>query len=166
MGKSFKQMGYKERTKIKEMRDKGITVSEIADKLGYSQSGIYRELKFGKDESGEYNPEFAQEKYKKNSLNKGHHSIIENDTKLAEHIAKLILEQNMSPEQIVKELQQEKECEWKKVPLSPHTIYSAIYNGLLPGVSKESLNKSKTKIFSNGLLRFPNWFMISSISLL
>ncbi len=41
--------------------------------------------------------------------------------------------------------------------VSRNTIYKAIDEGNIPGVTRESLNKTTTNMFSNGLLRVPDW---------
>ena len=43
------------------------------------------------------------------------------------------------------------------MPLSVNTIYSAIDNGLIPGVTRNSLHPTKAKMFSNGMVCIPKW---------
>ena len=55
MGNEFKHLSINERYKIKEMRDKGIAISEIAENLKRSKSAISMEIMRNKY-NGDYLP--------------------------------------------------------------------------------------------------------------
>ena len=84
--------------------------------------------------------------------------MLQIDKELAQYISKLILEDSLSPVDILKRLREEN---YPGIPLSKNTIYNAIYNGLIPFVSRNTLlQKHKTKkthMFSNSLIKVPKW---------
>ena len=66
----------------------------------------------------------------------------------------LILEEKLSPAKIIDRLQEEK---WSTAPKARATIYSAIDGGLIPGVTRESLNSYVTTMFNDGQIHIAKW---------
>lgn len=151
--RTFKHLDYTQRCRLKEMLDNGTSVQDIADELGFHRSAIYREIKTGTI-AGEYNPEYAQKRADALLVVNKRKSIIDSNDKLAQCIADLILQKNMSPERIV-EWFKENDHAFSSYPTSPNTIYTAIDNGSIPGVSRENLNSCETTMF-NDMIRFPD----------
>ena len=46
---------------------------------------------------------------------------------------------------------------WSTAPKTKTTIYSAIDDGLIPGVTRESLNSYVTTMFSDGQIHIAKW---------
>jgi len=145
---------FEKRLKLKELLDCSISISFIAQELGVCRQTIYNELRRGKDETGNYNPFFSEKQFRLRQQNKGHSAMLKGHPELAAHVADLILQNHYSPKQIVKILESESLKE-AVVPSSVNTLYSAIDNGLIPGVTRESLRSNKTKMFSGGMVCIP-----------
>ena len=155
MGKQHSHLSYENRKLIKQMLESGYSKKDIATNLGISLSTVYRELKRSGD-SKKYDPEIVQQSYEKMLRDKGRKSKLEFNPELAEYVSKLVLENNFSPAQVIHQLRIENYTEY---PLSVNTIYTAIDNGLIPHVTRETLllKRKKTHMFSNGLIKIPKW---------
>ena len=153
MRKPFHHLSYDNLLFIKQMLDSGYSNKEIAEKLGVNLSTIYREIKRFED-SSQYNPEIAQNVYLKGLEDKGCKPKLKLDTALANRISELILNESLSPAEIVDRLRLEK---YPNSALSRNTIYAAIDSGLIPSVTRETLKRKKTHMFSNGLIKIPKW---------
>ena len=112
------------------MLDKGTKKVDIARALGIHNATIYREIDRGSI-NGIYDPGHAEEQYRGHLSEKGRPAICSISPELAQHIAMLILEEKLSPANIIDRLQEEK---WSTAPKARATIYSAIDGGLIPGV--------------------------------
>lgn len=145
---------YEQRKILSQMLEQGKSKSEIAEVLGICLSSLYNELKRGTI-NGNYDPNYAEEKKQINLREKGPQAILENNQELVTEIARLILEEHLSPERIIQRFKQERT--FAQYPLSDRTIYVAIDKGYIPNVTRESLNINTTHIF-NDVLRFPMWF--------
>ena len=152
-----KRLTYEERKSIEGLLNEGYSVSDIAQYLNKTHQAIYHELKRCKHCS-HYTADYAQQDYIKNCKEMGRTPILEINTELAQYISKLILEDSLSPVDILKRLRKEN---YPDVPLSKNTIYYAIYNGLIPSVSRDTLlqkhKSKKTHMFSDGLIKVPKW---------
>ena len=155
MGKQFSHLTYESRMLIKQMLESGNSKKEIAVELGISLATVYRELKRCND-SSKYNPEIVQQSYEKMMLCKGQKSKLKLNPELAKYISKLVLQDELSPAQIVDRLRTEN---YPERPSSVNTIYAAIDKGLIPDVTRETLlvKRKKTHMFSNGLIKVPKW---------
>lgn len=143
-----------QRYKLKEMLDAGVTKPNIAQELGIGIRSIYNEIKRGTI-NGNYEPAYAQNEYNKKKINKGNQPILSTNTELANYISVQILDKHKSPEQIINALKKHKK--FKGAITSSKTIYSAIYNGLIPNVTKESLYAYQTHVFNDAQLTIPKW---------
>ena len=154
MGKYFHHLSYDNRLLLKQMLDNEFSVKKIAEKLGVHIATIYREIKRFENPS-QYNPEVAQYAYSKDH-SKGRKPKLELDQELARYISQLILEESLSPVEIINRLRSEN---YPNFSLSKNTIYAAIDRGLIPSVTRETLllKRKKTHMFSNGLIKIPKW---------
>ena len=109
------------------MLDKGTKKEDIARALGIHNATIYREIDRGSI-SGIYDPGHAEEQYRGHLSEKGRPAICSISPELAQHIAMLILEEKLSPANIIDRLQEEK---WSTAPKARATIYSAIDGGMM-----------------------------------
>ena len=155
MGKQYSHLTYESRMLIKQMIESGSCKKDIAIKLGVSLSTVYRELGRSNDSEG-YDPEIVQQSYEKMLKSKGRKSKLELDKALAQYISQLILEESLSPAEIIDRLRAEK---YQNFPLSKTTLYAAIDRGLIPSVTRETLllKRKITHMFSNGLIKIPKW---------
>lgn len=154
MARTFNHLTYEQRCQIKSMLDNKTPVREIANALGFHHSAIYREIDRGKV-NGIYDPEFSESKYQKHLESCGTETILSSDRELAQAIADYILKDNYSPKKIAALLQERKD-EFTKAP-SFSTIYNAIDAGLIPGVTRDNLRPTETKVFNNGTICLASW---------
>ena len=82
---------------------------------------------------------------------------LEENPELANYIAKLILNQKLSPEKIVNVVKENPR--FSKISLTKQTIYHSIITGKIPGVTKDSLRTEASTIFSNGQICIPKWVL-------
>ena len=150
-----KRLSYEERKQIELMLNNGYSVTFIANALKKTHQAIYHELKRCKSCSN-YNADYAQQDYIKRNADNGRTPTLKIDQKLAHYISKLILEDSLSLVDILKRLREEN---YPNSPSSKTTIYSAIDEGSIPNVNRETLllKRKKTHMFSNGLIKIPKW---------
>ena len=155
MGKYYHHLSYDDRLLLKQMLDNEYSLKEIAEKLGVHISTIYREIKRFEKPS-QYNPEIAQYVYSKELEAKGRKPKLQLDPNLAKYISQLILQESLSPVEIIDRLRLEN---YPNFPSSKTTIYAAIDSGLIPSVTRETLllKRKRTHMFSNGLIKIPKW---------
>lgn len=149
MGRTYNHLTTEQRMKIKELLDNGFKKAEIARALNVHNATVYREIERG-SENGVYNPDYSEERYRQQLFRKGTQPLLSMNPDLAEYIAKLVLADKLSPAQIIYKLNKKKE--FGTIPKSRNTIYSAIDNGLIPGVTRENLNSDITTVFNNGTI--------------
>ena len=97
----------------------------------------------------------AENIYKRQLSEKGMQPLCIISPELAEYIAKLILDEGRSPAKIINMLQENPK--YAVVPKSSATIYNAIDNGLIPGVTRENLNSDITTVFNDGQIHIAKW---------
>ena len=153
MGKKYSHLTLKSRKAIKDLLVQDMPIKYIAEKTGYSYQTIYSEIKNNSMPDGTYDPEYAH-KQAETRYNKRQH-ILKKDTELAAFISQKILCDHMSAADIVSLIRKDDSITDNKI--CEGTIYNAIDAGLIPNVTRESLNRTTTKMFSNGLLRLPDW---------
>ena len=133
------------------MYNDGKKAREIADVLKVSNATVYSELHMGMIE-GKYNAYFAQKnRNKKKSHKKGHSKI---NSELAEYISILITKDHLSPKKIIEKLNNEK---YPQSPSSVNTIYKAIDEGIIPNVTRKSMQRKVVHMFSKRMIIIPNW---------
>lgn len=154
---AHKHLTLEQRMKIKELLDSGFKKTEIAKILNIHKATIYREIERG-SKNGMYNPDYSEERYRKQLSKRGSQPLLSLNLDLAEYIARLILEEKLSPAQVICKLQERDDLE--AVPKSRNTIYSAIDNGLIPGVTRENLNSDITTVFNDGKIHISKWVRV------
>jgi IS30 family transposase len=137
------------------MLDGKVPVETIADALGFHPSAIYREIKRGKV-NGIYSPENSEERYQEHLRDKGKKAIISTNPELAQAISDYILKDHLSPQKIIDALK-ERADEFPELPETRPTIYNAIDNGLIPGVTRDSLRSEETTVYNNGNVFLATW---------
>ena len=154
MGRAYSHVDLEKRTEISRLLKSHNSVKSIAEVLGLHISTVYREIERGKNPlTGEYDPNYAESEYKSGLENKGKIPFFEENTEIAALFSSLILDKELSPEQAIAELNKQG---FSQVP-SKTTVYAAIDRGLIPGVTRESLNSKTTTVFSDGIVHLPRW---------
>lgn len=146
-----------DRLKLSDYLKEGLTVTQIAKELSISRSTVYNEIKRAGAslQENNYDPVAAHSVREENCKAKGRIPIIEQNPELAEYIAYLILEKHCGCTTIIKELEKSR---FGGLVTSHNTILKAIRDGLIPGVTVDTMDNI-TKMFSNGLLRLPGKIM-------
>ncbi|MCI9222967.1 MAG: hypothetical protein HFF22_06300 [Oscillospiraceae bacterium] len=137
------------------MLDSGSSKPAIAKALGICTSSVYNELRRG-TLNGIYDPEYAEGIKQTYLRQKGPKLMLEYNPELVNRIAVLILNEHLSPERIIERFKQEGFADGE-YPLSDRTIYTAIDRGLIPNVTRDSLNADTTSMYDD-VLRLPTWF--------
>ena len=145
------QLTLEERKKIEELLKNGCSITKISKILGKSRSGIYKEIERNGDDN-KYDAVIAHKRTLERATNKGKITKIREDSEILDYISNEILVKKKSVKMIAHELENT-----KFENLSVNTIYSYIDKGMIAGVSRETLRCNFTKMFSNGLIRLPNW---------
>lgn len=142
------------------MLDAGFSVPEIAREIGVHHDTIYQELKRC-GSAAQYDPDAAeaqasQGRKRQNNL-PVEGAIFSEDADLARLVSVLILDDGMNVQQVVRWLQQERPERFKRLPKSRNTIFAAIDNGLIPGVTRDTLKTRTVRLFSGDLIHIPQW---------
>lgn len=120
-GRRYTHMTFEEREQIAVWRLEGLSQSEMARRLGRSQSAISRELSRNSLPSGGYKPSFAEGAY---LARREREALIEKDEKLERFVIDRLTE-GWTPEQIAGWLQRGEEKELRR--LGTETIYRFIH---------------------------------------
>lgn len=154
MGRVYSHLSIEKRRQLSNLLKVGKSVKEISLELELHISTIYREIERGKNPiTNEYDPDYSENEYRDMLGNKGKTPCLEDDKKMADKISAFILNEGLSPEQAINKLQQEG---YSQVPTKT-TVYAAIDRGLIPGVTRETLQSKITSVFSDGMVRLPKW---------
>lgn len=152
-------MTYENRLRIKELLDMGFTAPEIAREIGVHHDTIYQELKRC-GSVAQYDADLAQaqaaQKRKKQNNFPPDRKMFE-DAVLAQSVADLILSDGLNIQQVVDRLQAENAGRFKRLPKTRNTIFAAIDDGLIPGVTRETLKTRTIRLFSGDLVHIPQW---------
>lgn len=150
----YKHMTYEQRKELKRLLDTGCSKSAIAENLGVHLATVYREIRRG-EVDGVYDPEYSENTYQEMLNERGSNSVIDWSNELRLFISTLILDEKLSLAEVVERL---RECNnFKSYPTSRNTLYTAIDNGMIPGVTRENLRSDTTVVFSNGLIHIAKW---------
>lgn len=154
MGKEYSHLTIEKRKELARLLSEGKKAKEISSLLEIHIASVYREIERGRNPlTNEYDPEYAEKIYQKGLKNKGKEPVLSEDKNLAVEIARLILDDNLSPEQALLKLESNG---YTKLP-SKTTVYAAIDAGIIPGVSRESLHSKEMNVFSGGTIIIPKW---------
>ena len=149
--KGSKQIKLEQRKELSRYLQQGMHKKQIADLLNCNLMTIYREISRG-SVNGKYDPEYSERRYRESKKKCGKQQRLLVDIELAKKISDMILNEGLSPERIIEKLKTLSiQCP------SKGTIYAAIDKGLIPYVTRESLHKKTTTMFSKGLVMIPSW---------
>ncbi len=153
MGRTFQCITIEQRKTIAELLSEGVPVKEISAQIGCHIASIYREIERGKNENGVYDPYYAEKRRKEKKRIGKPTPLMITETDLAEEIAEFLIAGEGSVNDAIVVM---RERGHKNVP-SRNTLYSSIDKGLIPGVTRETLHRNQTRMFSNGLVHIPKW---------
>lgn len=153
MGKKFSRLEIGKRLKLKELLDQNVAKTEIADILGVHIATVYREIQRG-TVNGAYEPESAQDRYNRLSEGVGRKQIIAPNGELAAFITDQLLNKHKGITDTIEMIKSQ-----YGISLSRATLYNAINNGDLPGVTIDKIEPHNTAtVFSDGHVIIPSWF--------
>lgn len=140
--KKYRHLTLTDRLIIKRMLKNGFSKLDVARATGFSLSTIYYELKRGEYEyindnhtvEKRYSPHIAHERYRENLKKKGQRPKIASDEKLKSYIEDMIVKHKYSPEAIILKIKEDN-ISFQSNVKSINTIYSAIKNGYIDGVT-------------------------------
>lgn len=151
----FKHFTESDRLKIEILLSAGISIADIASKVGFSIRSIYREIKRGKYEhlnsdytvSERYSADLAEQKYRNHLKAKGPGLKIGSDLAFAEYVEYKICAEHYSPAAVLGEIKV-KGLKFNTT-VSKTTLYRYIDSGLFLTLTNKDLpvkrNKSKHK---------------------
>lgn len=160
MSRTYSHLTTEQRNTIKEMLESGYKKTDIAKSLGVHNATVYREIDRG-SKDGNYNPTYSEQRYRSELNKKGSESIFSADSELAKYVAKLILEDRMSPAQIITHLHSS--LPFETLPKSKNTIYNAIDAELIPNVTRKDLCSDTTTVYNDGTIHLSKWVRESLI---
>ena len=148
-----KHLTLNERLEIKVLLENDVPIHTIAQRIGRSKRTIYYEIERG-SVNGVYSPQQAEKRARMLLSKKGQKPKLTLNKELAIKISHYVNEEKLTLLQILERI--------NRLPNTPqiksvNTLYSAIDNGLIPNVTRDSLRINKTSIFSKGLLQVPLW---------
>lgn len=143
--KKGQHLTWNDRLIIERMLLNGFAKKEIATAVGCCLATVYNEIKrstyihtnYDLTEETRYNPDGAEERYRKNLAVKGVKPKLERDIKLREYIEATILEENFSPAAVL--MKMEKDAVKFEESVCVNTIYKWIEKGIFPNLTLEKL---------------------------
>jgi IS30 family transposase len=151
----FNHFTWDDRLRLETMLKDGVTPGEIAGRLGFHVSSIYREIKRGlymhkkTDWTFEqrYAAEIADRKYRENLAAKGASLKIGKDRKLAAHIESRIIKDRYSPAAALMDI--ERNGLVFSVTIYVATLYSYIDKGVFLNLTNKDLpvKPTRTKVY-------------------
>ncbi len=159
------RLTHKDRMRIRTLLDTNCSLSDIAAQVKCNTQTIYDEVKRGGGTRAgrwqEYDPEKAQCYAEKNRKESGKNlpakDPIFNDEALAQYISELILQEGLNVQQVIRCLEENPPSRFARLPKSRNTIFAAIDAGLIPGVTRETLQTKTVQIYCNDIIHIPQW---------
>lgn len=139
----FKHFTWTDRLKIEKMLKDGEPIKQIAKRLHFSLSAVYKEIQRGRythlnsDYTTEerYSPDISEQKYREHLSAKGADLKIGNDHKLANFIEDKICNEKYSPSAVIAEIKE------KGLVFDTSICVKTIYNYIDKGVFLKLTNK-------------------------
>lgn len=156
--RTFHHLTYEQRLQLQQMKEAGLPCQQIADALGYHFSSIYREISRGMV-NGSYDATYAQRQYQqgREASASSRKPILSQDDALLGFIAHCILDEGLNPMNI-EQLINAGQTAFAPHAISRNTIYNAIDAGLIPGVTRETLDgQRKSRMSAKGTVTIPAW---------
>ncbi len=160
--KGSRQLRWEDRVRIEALLSAGVSVPEIARRLGKHYSTIYRELQRGRythlnsdyTEEERYAPEIAQSKADEGLSVRGTQLKIGKDMKFARYLEDKILNEGYSPAAVLGELKAQGRENDFETNICTATLYSYINKGVFLNLTNKQLpEKGKRKRTYNRIER-------------
>lgn len=136
----YKHLSIEERENLYLLKNLGVGIRKIAEKMGRAPSTISRELKRGVRQKATYRPSEAQARYIMRRKRCGRKHLM-SQAKYQEKIRILIEKYQWSPEQISNRLKLEN----SDIQISYSSIYRAIYSGMFDPKKSHSYVKKQDR---------------------
>jgi transposase, IS30 family len=151
--KGSSHLKWEDRIRIETLLQEGLSVIEIAKRLGKHRSTIYNELKRGQymhrnsdyTEEPRYSPNKAQQIVSENLKLRGTQLKIGKDLKYANYIEDKIINDEYSPAAVLGELKAQGKEKRFSVSISVATLYSYIDKGIFLKLSNKDLPVKRNK---------------------
>lgn len=152
MPRTYKCLTLEQREQISDLLKTGKAAKEIADRIGCHIASVYREIKRGQNDKGVYDPYYAEKSRLANKTKGKPEPVLLSNQDLAQRIADFLIAGEGSVADAIMVLG----AEGYAMPTKT-TIYASIDKGLIPGVTRETLRRNQTAIFSDGHVHIPKW---------
>ena len=152
MGRTYKCLTLEQRVQISDLLSKGKGAKEISESIGCHIASIYREIERGRNDEGLYDPYYAEKNRVANKVKGKPEPVLLSNQELAQRIADFLIAGEGSVADAIMVLG----AEGYDMPTKT-TIYASIDKGLVPGVTRETLRRNQTAIFSDGHVHIPKW---------
>ncbi len=161
------RLTYQDRLRIRELTSMRLSAPEIARDIGCSDQAVYNEWMRGGGKDA-YDPDLAQRQIEQNRPRRGKITrddrIFLVDRDAADLVSRMILEEGLNVKQVCEWLHREGPGGFHRLPNSPNTIWKAIDDGLIPGVSRETFRRRTVVVAAGNTIHLPAW-VISSLDL-
>jgi IS30 family transposase len=145
MAREFKHFSWDDRLRLETMLRDGKSPKEIAERVGFHLSSVYREIERGQYQhklsdwtfEARYSPEIAHRKYKENLAAKGAELKIGKDHKFAEYIESKIINDRYSPAAALMDIKRRGLAFGVKICVA--TLYSYIDKGIFLNLTNKHL---------------------------
>lgn len=107
ISRKYKTVTYENRCQIQEMlkTNKSITIMEVAERMNFEYSTIYREIRRGTNEDGVYDAKYAQKQYEISMNNRGRKErIFDKNGEMYKFLRQKLIDECVSPQTALDEL--------------------------------------------------------------
>lgn len=107
ISRKYKTVTYENRCQIQEMlkTNKSITIMEVAERMNFEYSTIYREIRRGTNEDGVYDAQYAQKQYEISMNNRGRKErIFDKNGEMYKFLRQKLIDECVSPQTALDEL--------------------------------------------------------------
>lgn len=107
ISRKYNTVTYENRCQIQEMleNNKSITIMEVAERMKFEYSTIYREIRRGTNEDGVYDAQYAQKQYEISMNNRGRKErIFDKNTEMYKFLRQKLVDECVSPQTALDEL--------------------------------------------------------------
>lgn len=101
ISRKYKTVTYENRCQIQEMlkKNKSITIMEVAERMNFEYSTIYREIRRGTNEDGVYDAQYAQKQYEISMNNRGRKErIFDKNGEMYKFLRQKLIDECVSPQ--------------------------------------------------------------------
>ena len=107
ISRKYKTIGMKTAVRYRKMlkNNKSITIMEVAERMRFEYSTIYREIRRGTNEDGVYDAQYAQKQYEISMNNRGRKErVLDKNTEMYKFLRQKLIDECVSPQTALDEL--------------------------------------------------------------